>query len=91
MQHIANMRLAHRLMLYRFMIYPFDSATQTRWNKGDFKVQLNLVNNPRPAGFCDGSREDIAELLGIAESEGADGAKIHKKYLKSGREIWTLG
>jgi len=42
-------------------------------------------------GFCDGSPEDVAELLSIAEAEGADNMKIHKKHLKSGREVWTRG
>ena len=73
------------------MIHPYDNATQTRWNRGEFKVQLNLPNNPRPMGFCDGSPEDVAELISIAEAEGADDVKLHKKRLKSGREIWTLG
>jgi hypothetical protein len=73
------------------MIHPFDNSTQTRWDRGEFKVQLNQSNNPRPIGFCDGSPEDLAELLAIAEAEGADDVKIHKKILKTGREIWTLG
>ena len=73
------------------MIYPYDNATQTRWDRGEFKVQLNLRNNPRPMGFCDGSPEDLAELSLIAEAEGADDVTIDKKQLKSGREIWTLG
>lgn len=73
------------------MIYRHDNATQTRWDHGDFKVQLNLPGNPRPMGYCDGSSEDVAELLAIAEAEGADDVKIHKKLLKTGREIWTLG
>ncbi len=72
------------------MIHPYDNATQTRWGRGEFKVQLNLPNNPRPIGFCDGSPEDVAELLSIAEAEGADDVKIHKKHLKSGRKVWTL-
>jgi hypothetical protein len=42
-------------------------------------------------GFCDGSPEDVAELISIAETEGADDVTIHKKRLKSGREVWTLG
>jgi len=42
-------------------------------------------------GFCDGSPEDVAELLAIAEAEGSDDVRIQKKQLKSGREIWTLG
>jgi hypothetical protein len=53
-------------------------------------VQLNLPNNPRPMGFCDGSDADIAELEAIAEAEGADEMRIEKKLLKTGREIWTL-
>jgi len=73
------------------MIHPYNNATQTRWNKGEFRVQLELPNNPRPMGFCDGTPEDVAELLAIAEAEGAETATIHKKYLKTGREIWTLG
>lgn len=77
-------------MLPATMIYPYDNATQTRWNRGEFKVQLNLPNNPRPMGFCDGSPEDIAELMAIAEAEGASDVQIHKKPLKTGREIWTL-
>ena len=72
------------------MIYPHDNTTQTRWNRGEFKVQLNLPNNPRPMGFCDGSPEDVAELLSMAEAEGASDVEIHKKRLKTGREIWTL-
>ena len=73
------------------MIYPYDNATQTRWDRGELKVQLNQPNNTRPIGFCDGSAEDMAKLLSIAEAEGAEDVKIHKKHLKTGREIWTLG
>ena len=73
------------------MIHPYNNATQTLWNRGELQAQLNLPHQPRPMGFCDGSDEDIAELLSIAESEGAENPVIHKKRLKSGREIWTLG
>lgn len=73
------------------MIYPYDNVTQTRWNRGELQVQLMLPGNARPMGFCDGSAEDVAELLAIAEAEGAEDAEIHKKRLKSGREVWTLG
>ena len=73
------------------MIHRYDNATQNRWQRGEFKVQLNLPGNPRPMGFCDGTPEDAAELLAIAEAEGVDDARIHKKQLKSGREVWTLG
>jgi hypothetical protein len=73
------------------MIYPYENATQTRWDHGEFKVQLNLVNNPRPVGYCDGTDQDLAELRARSEAEGADDMSIQKKVLKSGRELWTLG
>jgi len=73
------------------VIYPYDNATQTRWGRGEFKIQLVLPNNPRPVGFCDGTPEDVAEFLLLAEAEGAEHVTIHKQCLKSGREIWTLG
>jgi hypothetical protein len=73
------------------MIYPYDNATQTRWDHGEFKVQLNMVNNSRPIAFCDGSEADLAELRARSEAEGADEMQIQRKLLKSGREIWTLG
>jgi hypothetical protein len=73
------------------MIYPYDNATQTRWDRGELQVQLNLPNNPRPFGFCDGSDEDLAELRARSEEEGAEEMHIQRKLLKSGREIWTLG
>ena len=72
------------------MIHPYSNATQTRWDHGDFKVQLNQFGNTRPIGFCEGSAADVTELREIAESEGADEMRIEKKALKSGREIWTL-
>lgn len=72
------------------MIYPYSNETQTRWDRGDFKVQLNSPDNTRPMGFCDGSDADLAELSSVAEAEGADGMRIDKKLLKTGREIWTL-
>ncbi|MCH2187568.1 hypothetical protein MK280_17070 [Myxococcota bacterium] len=72
------------------MIYPHNNETQTRWDHGDYKVQLDLPNNPKPMGYCDGTDADLAELASIAESEGADEMRIEKKVLKTGREIWTL-
>jgi len=72
------------------MIYPHSNETQTRWDRGDYKVRLDLPNNPRPMGFCDGSDADVSELQAIAESEGAGSMRIEKKVLKTGREIWTL-
>ena len=73
------------------MIHFYSNETQTRWDRGEFKVQLLLPNNTRPMGFCDGTPEDVAELESIAEAEGADEVLITKKLLKTGREIWTLG
>ncbi len=73
------------------MIHRYSNATQTRWNHGDFKVQLMSTGSTRPIGFCDGTDEDLAELQGIAEAEGADDFQLARKLLKTGREIWTLG
>jgi hypothetical protein len=73
------------------MIYPADNKNQTRWDHNEFKVQLNARNQPRAIGFCDGTEEDLAQLMAQAELEGAESATIEKKVLKSGREIWTLG
>lgn len=72
------------------MIHPYSNETQTRWDRGDFRVQLVQANNPRPIGFCDGTDADIAELSEIAANEGADEFQITKKRLKTGREVWTL-
>ena len=72
------------------MIYPHSNETQTRWDRGDYQVQLLLPNNPRPMGFCDGSEADISELQMMAESEGAGSLRVEKKLLKTGRQIWTL-
>jgi hypothetical protein len=72
------------------MIYPHSNETQTSWDRGKYKVQLNLPNNPRPIGFCDGDASDLAELAARAEAEGAGSMRIDKKVLKTGREIWTL-
>ncbi len=72
------------------MIYPHSNETQTRWDHGDYKVQLMLPNNPRPIGFCDGTDADLAEMSERAEAEGAESIRVEKKTLKSGRGIWTL-
>lgn len=72
------------------MIYPYSNETQTRWDHGEFKVQLKQPGNSRPIGFCNGSAADLAELRAMAESEGAEEMRIEKRVLKSGREFWTL-
>jgi len=73
------------------MIHPYSNETQSRWDRGEFKVQLLDPNQSRPIGFCDGTPEDITELNTIAEGEGSFDMQVTKKVLKSGREIWTLG
>lgn len=73
------------------MIYKYDNATQTKWDRGEYQVQLMLPTQQAPIGFCDGSESDIAELQAIAEAEGAESFAIQRKTLKTGREIWTLG
>ena len=73
------------------MIRKYSNETQTLWNRGHLKVQLMVPSSNLPIGFCDGSADDITELEGIAEAEGAEGITIHRKYLKQDREIWTLG
>ena len=71
------------------MITMYDNDAQTRWNHGEFQVELRVPNNSRPLGYCDGSEEDEREVYAIAETEGA-AVVIHKKRLKTGREIWTV-
>ncbi len=71
------------------MIHPYSNATQSKWDKGEFKVQLLLPETTRPMGFCDGTAADVAELNAIAEAENSS-MTIEKKVLKTGREIWTL-
>lgn len=71
------------------VIHHYNNATQTKWDKGEFKVQLVLPDTTRPMGYCDGTAADIAELKAIAEAENSS-MKIEVKVLKTGREIWTL-
>jgi hypothetical protein len=73
------------------MIIKHSNESQTRWDRGELKVQLVVAGSDRPWGFCDGSDADLAELREIAESEGAEGFAIERKRLKTGREVWTLG
>jgi len=72
------------------MIYPYSNQTQTRWDRGELRVQLMVPGNTRPMGYCDGSTDDLAELRQLAENEDSS-MTIHKRVLKTGREIWTLG
>ena len=72
------------------MIYLHSNATQTRWDRGGYKVQLSSPDTSRPIGFCDGTEDDMSELRSLAETEASGELWIDKKILKSGREIWTL-
>ena len=54
------------------MIHPHSNETQTRWDRGEFQVQLNQPGNPRPIGFCDGTAADESQLRERAEMEGED-------------------
>jgi hypothetical protein len=72
------------------MITMYSDAALRRWNKGEFKVQLDLPTRNRPMGYCDGTPEDEAELLSMAEGEGEAQLEVHKRLLRTGREIWTL-
>lgn len=73
------------------MIHPYSHDTLRQWNRGEFKVQLDVPGRRLPMGYCDGSEEDETELRSQAEEEGVEELVIHKKILKTGREIWTLG
>lgn len=83
--------MAHGNSYTTTVIYPYNNETQTRWDRGELQVQLKQINNDRPIAFCDGTSADEAELRAIAETEGAEEFLLHKKQLKTGREIWTLG
>ncbi len=71
------------------MIHEHNNQTQTRWDKGKFKVMLTTPQSSNPLGFCDGEEADEVEIHSRAEKEGAE-VVIDKKYLKSGREIWNI-
>ena len=63
------------------MIHPYDNASQTRWDRGDFKVQLNLPESTRPMGFCDGTPEDLAELRAMAAE--SDDVKLMLDFIEA--------
>jgi len=71
------------------MITMHDNESETRWNRGELQVELRLPNTTRPMGYCDGTEQDEHTLQEMAEAEGTV-LIIHKKRLKTGREIWTL-
>lgn len=73
------------------MIYPYDNASTARWDRGELRVQILVPTSDRPVAYCDGTEADEAELRAIAEAEGTELPVIHRKILKTGREIWTIG
>jgi len=73
------------------VIHPYNDANLLRWDRGELKVQILLPNNTRAVAYCDGTEEDQQGLRDIAESEGTELPTIHRKVLKTGREIWTIG
>ena len=73
------------------MIHPYSNVTLNQWSRGELQVQILLPASDRPIAYCDGTREDEAELQRIAEGEGTELPTIHRKVLKTGREIWTIG
>jgi hypothetical protein len=72
------------------MIRPYTDEELRRWNKGEYQVQLDLPGRPRPMGYCDGTAEDEAALVAMSEEEGEYALEIHKRVLRTGRQIWTL-
>ncbi|MBX2797960.1 MAG: hypothetical protein KTR31_09835 [Myxococcales bacterium] len=73
------------------MIHRYDMNTLRRWNRGEFKVQIQVPGRDRPIAYCDGTEEDLQELRATAEEEGTTLPDIHRRILKTGREIWTMG
>ncbi len=73
------------------MIHPYNDANLLLWDRGELKVQILSPTSTRPIAYCDGTEEDEQELHQIAESEGTELSAIHRKVLKTGREIWTIG
>ena len=73
------------------MIRRYDDKSLALWDRGDLKVKIIVPTSDRPIAFCDGTDEDERELHAIAEAEGTELPTIHRKVLKTGREIWTIG
>lgn len=71
-------------------IYPQNNENDTKWGRGDFGAMIKSMTSDKPLAYCDGSGADEQELLLQAEQEGMAGADIHRKMLKTGREIWTV-
>ena len=68
------------------MIHKYSPKTLNQWTRGELKVQILVPGLERPIAYCDGTEEDEAAL-----AESTDLPRIHRKVLKTGREIWTVG
>lgn len=73
------------------MIVRYDLQAQQRWNRGELKVEVRVPGSDRPVAYCDGTEDDVRELESIAQAEGTELPTIHRRVLKTGREIWTIG
>lgn len=73
------------------MIHRHDNQSMALWDHGDLKVKIVVPTSDRPIAYCDGTKEDEAELAAIAEAEGTELPTIQRRVLKTGREIWTIG
>ena len=73
------------------MIHPYSNKTLALWERGELKVKIMVPTSDRPVAYCDGTAADEAELQDIAEAEGTELPTIHRKVLKTGREVWTVG
>lgn len=73
------------------MVHPYSLKTQHMWDRSELLVQVLVPGNERPIAYCDGTDEDIEALREIAEAEGVDMPVIHRRILKTGRQIWTMG
>ena len=73
------------------MIHPYNNVTLNQWVRGELQVQVLVPTSDRPIAYCDGTEADIIALRQIAESEGTELPTIHRKVLKTGRQIWTIG
>jgi hypothetical protein len=73
------------------LIHHYNHDHLRRWNRGEHQVRIEIPGRNLPMGYCDGTDDDEAELRAIAEEEGLDDLPIHKRVLKTGRAIWTVG
>ena len=65
------------------------NESQTKWDRGGYAAMIISPTSSQPIGYCDGTPADEAEIVEMAEAEGAE-VRIDKKTLKSGREQWTV-